>query len=507
MPATPARSRRGRPLQQATLNQTLLDLQKSLFSLTASRDREQSFESDQLGRRPRHLHLLRRSRVSRARPTPTATASSPPTSSPSTSTPTCASPPRRSRTPPPSAAALTPTWCWPTTPTTSRPPTCLRRSSATSSSRPTWTPPRSWVDGKSAGHRQQGHAAAAAGHRARSAHHQGRPLGYEPDGPREEQVYPGQDTTVSVRILIARLHNHAAVEHFDKGIEDYNKGNAANYKKAADEFRAALALDPEILAGGAVSGPRGKRRSIEDQESLAAFKPPSTTDPDYMEARASYAGALLDAGRSGRSGPPVEHRHQRASPPTAWAGICSRRPIRARAITRTARPLPSRPSPRRPRTPRRTSGSPSALRQLNIPADAIREYNLYLSLSNFDSGFGGKLNYYLAGFLFGAGRKKRAAQTDIWRELRGQANLGICDCQWMLKHYDRRPSSDCQQALTLHPQGPLRELPAGHRVYAQEFNQQNSVGYLAAAKEHFVAGRSQRPRHGRSQPLARSTSR
>jgi tetratricopeptide (TPR) repeat protein len=42
----------------------------------------------------------------------------------------------------------------------------------------------------------------------------------------------------------------------------------------------------------------------------------------------------------------------------------------------------------------------------------------------------------------------------------------------------------CQQALSYIP----KDLYANYRlglVYAQQFNQQNSVGLLAAAKEHF----------------------
>ncbi|HUE00514.1 MAG TPA: caspase family protein, partial [Bryobacteraceae bacterium] len=35
-------------------------------------------------------------------------------------------------------------------------------------------------------------------------------MGYEPDGPREESVYPGRETTVSIKILIARRRNRAA---------------------------------------------------------------------------------------------------------------------------------------------------------------------------------------------------------------------------------------------------------------------------------------------------------
>ncbi len=120
-------------------------------------------------------------------------------------------------------------------------------------------------------------------------------LGYEPDGPREVQVYPGQDTTVSVRILIARQHNHAAVELFDKGIDQYNKGTPDNYKRAAEDFREALKAEPKYSQAALYLG-RVENALYEDKESLAAFRTAIETDPDYIEARSSYAGALLDEG-------------------------------------------------------------------------------------------------------------------------------------------------------------------------------------------------------------------
>jgi hypothetical protein len=36
-------------------------------------------------------------------------------------------------------------------------------------------------------------------------------MGYEPDGPREEIVYPGEESTVSIRILLARQHHGRGV--------------------------------------------------------------------------------------------------------------------------------------------------------------------------------------------------------------------------------------------------------------------------------------------------------
>jgi tetratricopeptide (TPR) repeat protein len=93
------------------------------------------------------------------------------------------------------------------------------------------------------------------------------------------------------------------------------------------------------------------------------------------------------------------------------------------------------------------------------------------------------MNYYLAGYLFGAGSKKRAAQTDIWRELRGQANLGMCDCEWMQKKFDSAIGY-CQKALTYIPKDMFANYRLGV-IYSEKFNQANQLGLLAAAKTHF----------------------
>ena len=73
---------------------------------------------------------------------------------------------------------------------------------------------------------------------------QGVHLGYEPDGPRQENVYPGQDTTVTLKIAIIRRKNRAATDLVDKGLAFYNKGSKENYQRAAEQFKQALAIDP-----------------------------------------------------------------------------------------------------------------------------------------------------------------------------------------------------------------------------------------------------------------------
>jgi tetratricopeptide (TPR) repeat protein len=338
-----------------------------------------------------------------------------------------------------------------------------------------------WVDGKSAGVVSKGTPLRLPGIEPGAHTIKAVRLGYEPDGPREEQVYPGQDTTVSVHILIARQHNHSAVEHFNKGIEDYNKGSESNYRNAAEEFRSALAVDPKYSQAALFLG-RVQNALFEDEQALASFKMAIDIDPDYLEARASYAAALLEAGdldEAVRQLNVVTVREPENG--MGWyllSQAYARKDDYADGATAAQHAIQV--------TPKNAEAHfwlAQCLRLLGRWTEAENEYNAYLTLSDFDSGFGGKLNYYLAGYLFGAGTKRRAAQTDIWRELRGQANFGLCDCEYALKRYSSAIQY-CQQSLSYIP----HDIYANYRlglVYAQEFNQQNSMGLLAAAKGHF----------------------
>jgi tetratricopeptide (TPR) repeat protein len=465
---------------RAKVNSTLLDLQKSLFSLTASRDREQSFESDQFGgghgvftyyvvkglegeadtdgdgvvtadELSEYVHTNVRL-ATQAQQNPTSERGSFDPNMVLAYNPNHV---KAGNLPPPAFGNLV----------------IETNMDAT----------EVWIDGKSAGVVNKGTPLRLPGiqpgaHTIKAVH-----LGYEPDGPREEQVYPGQDTTVSVRILIARQHNKAAVDHFDKGIEDYNKGNIDAYKKAADEFRAALAVDPKYSQAALYLG-RVENAVYDDKESIAAFKTAIDTDPDYMEARSSYAGALLDQGDTDEAIRQLNIVTDR-DPSSGMGWYLLSQAYYRKGDFKDARSAGEQAIAKTPNNGEAHFWLAEALRQLLIPADSEREYNSYLALTNFDTGFGGKLNYYAAGFLFGMGYKKRAAQTDIWREMHGLAEVGLCDCNSMQKNYTDA-IQHCQKALNYLPKDIFANYRLG-TVYAKEFNQQNSVGYLAAAKEHF----------------------
>jgi tetratricopeptide (TPR) repeat protein len=340
-----------------------------------------------------------------------------------------------------------------------------------------------FVDGRSAGVVNTGAALRLPGitpgaHTIKAVH-----MGYEPDGPREEQVYPGQDTTVSIRILIVRRPNHAAVEEFDEGIDLYNKGSAENYRKAAEHLKKAVALDPKYSAAFLYLG-RVQNALFDDQNALASLKQATEIDPDYEEARASYAAALLDAGGLDEA---VRQLNvvTRREPERAMAWYLLSQAYARKADYTDGKTAAEKAIQLTPRNAEAHFWLAECLRHLNQPSEAEREYQSYLAFSDFDTGKAGQMNYYLAGYLFGMGKKKRATQSDIWKELRGQANLGLCDSEWMQKQFDPAITY-CQTALTYMPS----DLFANYRlgvIYAEKFNQNNQVALLAAAKLHFAA--------------------
>ncbi len=151
------------------------------------------------------------------------------------------------------------------------------------------------VDGKSSGVIKKGTPLKLQGLRPGPHTIQGVKMGYEPDGPREEMVYPGQETTVSISIKFVQRRNKKAEDLLHKGLDYYNKGYAENYRKATEYFEQALALDPKFSQAALYLG-RAYNALYEDEKSEKYFRRAIEMDPDYTEARASFGGMLLDIG-------------------------------------------------------------------------------------------------------------------------------------------------------------------------------------------------------------------
>lgn len=338
-----------------------------------------------------------------------------------------------------------------------------------------------FVDGKSVGVVDKGKALPLPG-LAPGAHTiKGVKMGYEPDGPREETVYPGRETTVSIKIMIARRRNRAAADALDKGMGFYQKGYEQNYQKAVAQFQKALELDPDY-SQAALYLARAYNALRDEPNAEKYFRKAIEIDPDYLEARASFGGMLLDIGNTDEAIRQFEAVKRRDPDNfmalTNLAQAYRMKELYKDAIESARAAVKLRPDTAEPHLWMADSLRLSGQYELSIP-----EYDSYLRLSNFDTKLAGQLNYYVLGFLVGMGRKKRAAQQDIWKDLRNLAYYGMCDSENRLKRFDRA-IADCQKALTYDEGDPYAHYSLA-LAFANQGQRTGDCGMLAAALPHF----------------------
>ncbi|MBZ5631537.1 MAG: caspase family protein [Acidobacteriia bacterium] len=312
---------------------------------------------------------------------------------------------------------------------------------------------------------------------------QGVKQGYEPDGPREEMVYPGRDATVSLKILIVRRRNKAAVDELDEGLKLYNKGGADNYKKAVARFEKALQIDGTYSQAALYLG-RAYNSLFDEKKSEAAFRKAIAIDPDYMEARTSLAGMLLDIGGTDeaiRQLNVVTQREKGNAPALYMQAQAYRmKQLYPQSVESARAAIKIAPTVAEPHM-----WLAESLRLSGQYPDASGEYIQYLKLSDFDSKLAGQMNYYVVGFLVGLGKKKRAAQTDTWRDLRSLAYFGLCDSERNQAHFELAVGY-CQKSLAYDPNDPYAHYALA-LCYARLAQANGSLETLSAAAKHFRA--------------------
>lgn len=338
-----------------------------------------------------------------------------------------------------------------------------------------------FVDGKSMGVVDKGKPLRLPGLPPGAITVKGVRMGYEPDGPREEMIYPGQDSTVSIKISIPRRRPRAAVEKFDDGLEQYNKGNPNAYRKATAFFDQALALDPTYSQAALYQG-RVYDALFEQEKAAEYYKRAIEIDPDYLEARASYGGMLLGMGsvdEALRQFNIVTRRDRN----NQLAFYLQAQAYQNKALYSDAIESARRAIQLAPNNAEAHFVLAENLRRTRQSADSSAEYEAYLRLSDFDSKLAGKLNYYVVGSLIGFGKKKRAAQRDIWKDQRNMAYFGLCENAKNRKQFNVAIGY-CQRAISYDPEDAFSHYLLGLN-YAYLAQQTGSLEMLSAARQSF----------------------
>ena len=338
-----------------------------------------------------------------------------------------------------------------------------------------------FLDGKSVGTVSKGKQLSVPGLQPGSHTVQGVRMGYEPDGPRPQPVYPGTDSTVSFTIRILRRRDKKAVELLDKGIKFYQQGFEQNYKKAADLFEQAFKMDKTYSQAAYYLGLTYNALYDEDK-SAAYYKKAIQIDPDYLEAHADYAGMLLDTGgvdeaiRQINTVLTLQPKHAVALTMLAQAdrfkGLYPKSIEDARQAIQIA-----------PKGAEAHLWLADSLRLSGQYSEAETEYGEYLRLSDFNSKLAGQLNYYVLGSLFGMGKRKHAAERDIWNDMRSLAYFGVCDCERKQSKFDSAIAY-CVKSLTYSKNDAYAHYALA-LAYMHKAQDGNEKGDLDPALKHF----------------------
>jgi tetratricopeptide (TPR) repeat protein len=342
-----------------------------------------------------------------------------------------------------------------------------------------------FVDGKSVGVVSKGKPFTLPGLSPGEHTVQGVRMGYEPDGPRQETVYPGQESAVSIKILIPRRRSKTASDLLDKGVDLYQHATQEkNYRAAAEYLEKALAADPKYSQAAYYLG-LTYSALFDYQKAAESYKKAIAIDPDYLEARANYAGMLFDTGDVDEAIRQVNAVLQRqpdhAVALTMQAEAYRLKALYAQSIEAARKAIKLAPE----------KGDPhlwlaDSLRLNGKFAEARPEYDRYLALSNFSNGLAGQANYYLLGYLFGVGKRKRNSTQDIWKDLRSEAYFGICDCERKLGRFDAAIAG-CQRSLTYDNKNPYAHYALGLSYMAKFKTPEGGLSDLAAAQRHLQA--------------------
>ena len=338
-----------------------------------------------------------------------------------------------------------------------------------------------FVDGKSVGVLNKGNPLRLPGLTPGNHSVQGVKMGFKPDGPREEVVYEGQESSVTIRIKFPVGRPKAALDELNRGIELYQKGYQPNYLKAAEHLKSALAADPAYSEAALYLG-RVYHALDDDETGESWFRKSIGIDKDYIEARVSLAGLLLDKGAYDEAIRQIDAVVQRDKK-NGFGYYILAEAYRLKGDYAQSAEAAREAIRLMPRNAESRFWLAESLRMTRRTAEARREYRAYLQLSDFDSRLAGQFNYWALGFIIGHGRKSRASVKDIWKDLRSLAYFGLCDCDRLEGRYDEA-IEQCRIAIRYDPENVYNYYALG-MIHQQKAQQKQSLELLATASKYF----------------------
>ena len=312
---------------------------------------------------------------------------------------------------------------------------------------------------------------------------QGNKTGYAPDGPREIVVYPGRDTTVTIRIQFARAIKKTAKSEFDQGLKLYNKGSEQECRQAIGYFQRALNEDPSYSEAAMYLG-RTYQILFDTEAALKYLKQAIAIDATYLDAHLSYGSALLDAGNTDEAVRQFRYvTNSDARNSLAWSHLAQAYRMAGaydKSVEAGREALRVNPS-----NAQAYLWMGDSLRaQKDYPA-AQKAYSEYLRLTDFEAKTFEKVGSFLTSKLLAYDFVgiRRATEKQIFYDLRNQGYFGLCDCE-QKSHNLNQAAQYCKKALRYDPSDPYSYFLLGW-INVDRYNTTSDRSALLAAKGYF----------------------
>jgi tetratricopeptide (TPR) repeat protein/uncharacterized caspase-like protein len=311
---------------------------------------------------------------------------------------------------------------------------------------------------------------------------QGTKSGFYPDGPRQILVYPGKETSVRLRIQIARTEKRSSVEEFEKARKLYEKGREQDNREAVAILKKVLTEDPDYAQAALYLG-RAYQVLYETEPALEYHKKAIEIDPDYIEARLSYAAILLDLQNTDEairqasyvltrdSKNSLAHSHlahaYRLAEAYDRSGESARRAIELDAANAQAHLWLA-----------------ESLRHAKKFEAAKDHYSKFLQLTDFEAKFHEKVAFYFLSTPFtGVFSKKRPTQLAVFRDQRNLAHFGLCVCEESTGNLNQAVTH-CRKALQYDAKDPYSYYHLG-RISSAKYNLTSDCRSLSDARVSF----------------------
>jgi tetratricopeptide (TPR) repeat protein len=335
---------------------------------------------------------------------------------------------------------------------------------------------------------------------------QGVRAGYQPDR-KEVMIAPGQESTVTIRIRYVLQPKKPALALNEQGekllftrrsslslmnvVPVERKQSENDLRRAVSLFEKALVEDPTYALAAYHLG-QAHQLLLDLDASVKSFRQAIAIDPAHIESRTACAAVLIE------QGDPDEAIRMlvdvlRLDPNNDEIYSMMSRAYWDKAAWRESIDAADKALAIHESNAQAHLWRADARRQLAAaekdPAEATRlyalaraDYRTFLDLTNFSSGLGSRLAFHFIGM--GIGRRSHADRQGAYDSLRSAGFLGLCLSEQKVG-YPLKAREYCQRALKHAPKDPIAHFLLGN-VNRDLFNSRPTCDVLKAAKNSYV---------------------